>query len=199
LVELLSGSAAGRHAAALHAVVEAERSMLTAHPNADIWLDAGDAWQTLGRPFEAAEAQLHAAECLLGEHRRPGSRAAADRALHAAQAAAIRLGARPLLEQVEQLGRLARIRLPSQNDRHERPPIEAGPGQRLTEREYQVLTLLTQGKTNREIGAALYMSAKTASVHVTHILEKLGVQTRVQAAAIAACRDLDPSGADPPS
>jgi DNA-binding CsgD family transcriptional regulator len=43
------------------------------------------------------------------------------------------------------------------------------------------------------------MSAKTASVHVTHILEKLGVQTRVQAAAIAACRDLDPSGADPPS
>ena len=53
----------------------------------------------------------------------------------------------------------------------------------LTDRERQVLALLADGRTNREIGAALYMSPKTASVHVTHILEKLGVQTRVQAAA----------------
>lgn len=69
---------------------------------------------------------------------------------------------------------------------------QAGAAEPFTDREYQVLGLLTQGKTNREIGEALYMSPKTASVHVTHILEKLGVQTRVQAAAFAARHGLEP-------
>jgi DNA-binding CsgD family transcriptional regulator len=61
----------------------------------------------------------------------------------------------------------------------------------LTDREQQVLALLADGRTNREIGDALYMSPKTASVHVTHILEKLGVQSRVQAAAVAVRLGLD--------
>jgi DNA-binding NarL/FixJ family response regulator len=67
----------------------------------------------------------------------------------------------------------------------------------LTDRELAVLRLLADGKTNAEIGAALFMSAKTASVHVTHILRKLGVTTRVQAAAVAERAGLLTPGADP--
>jgi len=65
---------------------------------------------------------------------------------------------------------------------------EAGPAEDpfgLTPRERQVLALLAEGATNRQIGAALYMAEKTASVHVSRILAKLGVQGRTQAAAVA--------------
>ncbi len=55
----------------------------------------------------------------------------------------------------------------------------------LTLRELQVLSLVAEGATNRQIGAALFMAEKTASVHVSRILAKLGVQSRTQAAAVA--------------
>ena len=55
----------------------------------------------------------------------------------------------------------------------------------LTERELAVLRLLGQGRTNAEIGRMLFISPKTASVHVTNILRKLGATSRVQAATIA--------------
>ena len=55
----------------------------------------------------------------------------------------------------------------------------------LTDRELLVLRLLVAGRSNGEIGAELFISRKTASVHVTNILRKLGVSTRVQAAALA--------------
>lgn len=55
----------------------------------------------------------------------------------------------------------------------------------LTDREQEVLALVAAGRSNREIADALYISTKTASVHVTNILRKLGVTNRVQAAAIA--------------
>ncbi|MDE3129798.1 MAG: response regulator transcription factor, partial [Acidobacteriota bacterium] len=55
----------------------------------------------------------------------------------------------------------------------------------LTPRELQVLALLAQGATNRQIGASLYMAEKTASVHVSRILAKLDVRSRTQAAAVA--------------
>jgi DNA-binding NarL/FixJ family response regulator len=55
----------------------------------------------------------------------------------------------------------------------------------LTPRELQVLTLIAEGATNRQIGQALYMAEKTASVHVSRILTKLGVRSRTQAAAMA--------------
>jgi DNA-binding NarL/FixJ family response regulator len=59
----------------------------------------------------------------------------------------------------------------------------------LTTREVEVLRLVAQGKTNFEIARALFISTKTASVHVSHILHKLGVSSRVQAAGVA--HDLD--------
>jgi DNA-binding NarL/FixJ family response regulator len=55
----------------------------------------------------------------------------------------------------------------------------------LTPREAEVLTLVARGYTNREIADTLVISVKTASVHVSHILSKLDVPTRVEAAAIA--------------
>jgi DNA-binding NarL/FixJ family response regulator len=81
------------------------------------------------------------------------------------------------------LARRARIDLtrPGQPTRHEVKRQKFG----LTDRELAVLRLLGEGKTNAEIGAALFMSTKTASVHVTNILHKLDVSSRVQAAAVA--------------
>jgi DNA-binding NarL/FixJ family response regulator len=55
----------------------------------------------------------------------------------------------------------------------------------LTEREREVLALVAAGRTNGQIGAALFISTKTASVHVTHILDKLGVPSRTEAALLA--------------
>ena len=55
----------------------------------------------------------------------------------------------------------------------------------LTPRELQVLELVVSGATNREIGERLFMAEKTASVHVSRILRKLGVSSRTQAAAVA--------------
>ncbi|HVX34240.1 MAG TPA: helix-turn-helix transcriptional regulator, partial [Solirubrobacterales bacterium] len=55
----------------------------------------------------------------------------------------------------------------------------------LTPREHQVLAMLAEGATNREIAASLFMAEKTASVHVSRILGKLGVRSRTEAAAVA--------------
>ena len=55
----------------------------------------------------------------------------------------------------------------------------------LTARELEVLRLVASGSTNREIAAALFVTQRTAATHVTHILGKLGVESRVEAAAWA--------------
>ena len=55
----------------------------------------------------------------------------------------------------------------------------------LTPREAEVLTLVARGYTNREIAETLVISVKTASVHVSHILRKLGAPNRREAAAVA--------------
>jgi DNA-binding NarL/FixJ family response regulator len=55
----------------------------------------------------------------------------------------------------------------------------------LSAREWEVLELVAAGRSNGEIAETLYISPKTASVHVTHILDKLGVNNRVEAATIA--------------
>ena len=61
----------------------------------------------------------------------------------------------------------------------------------LTSREIEVLRLLAHGMTNPEIGSELFISRKTASSHVSHILSKLGVQNRTAAAAAAQRLGLD--------
>ncbi|MBN2083653.1 MAG: response regulator [Anaerolineales bacterium] len=66
------------------------------------------------------------------------------------------------------------------------PSAASDPLSELTEREHEVLALLAQGNTNRQIAQALTITPNTVKKHVDHILQKLGVGTRSAAAAIAA-------------
>ncbi|HEV8164695.1 MAG TPA: response regulator transcription factor [Actinomycetota bacterium] len=98
------------------------------------------------------------------------------------------LGARLLAAEIDALGRRARIELalPEATPGGPAPappplPDEFG----LTPREREVLALVADGRSNRQIAEALFISNKTASVHVSHILAKLGVTSRVEAAAVA--------------
>jgi len=70
------------------------------------------------------------------------------------------------------------------------PPGPADPFG-LTVREREVLTLVSEGYTNRRIADALFISESTAGVHVSHILAKLGVESRTEAATIAVRLGLD--------
>ena len=66
------------------------------------------------------------------------------------------------------------------------------PGSELTEREREVLALVARGYTNKQIADTLYVSEKTARNHVSHILEKLGLSRRSEAAAFAVEHKLVP-------
>ena len=91
-----------------------------------------------------------------------------------ARAVARELGAELLLAELRLLG----------TDRHREPAGPSGLGS-LTNREREVLALLEQGRTNRQVSQELYISEKTVSVHVTNLLAKLGVRSRAEAAAVA--------------
>ena len=77
---------------------------------------------------------------------------------------------------------------PKRQDR-EQPPDQDKT--QLTPREREVLRLLVEGRSNPEIAAALFVSPRTAETHVTHILAKLGVTSRAEAAAHAVRVGLD--------
>jgi DNA-binding NarL/FixJ family response regulator len=164
------------------AVFDGERARLEGRPDPGRWRAAAAAWQALGRPYPAACAQWRQAEALLlrGE---PASRAAEP--LRAAHATALRLGARPLLGEVAALARRARI--PLEQPTAPAAPAAPSPAQRLglTKRELEVLAYVAAGLSNREIGEALFISPRTAGIHVSNILRKLGVTSRVQAATAA--------------
>ena len=138
---------------------------------------------------------LHAAETALACGDRDGAAERLGRALPLATD----LGAHPLTEQIAILARRARIRLnPETGEGTSEGPGDpaAGNGELgLTERELEVLRLVTAGRSNREIAAELFISPKTASVHVSNILGKLGVASRGEAAARAyTLRLFDPTG-----
>ena len=160
---------------------DAERTRLAGASDPAAWSTAAKTWEGLGCPHLAGYAWWRHAEAQLTA-RLPH---AAATALQAAAAAAE--GHAPLLAQVRALAHRARIPLqgpPTASPRAQHPPDPATP-YGLTSRELDVLRLLAAGRTNAQIGAELYISPKTASVHVTSILRKLGVSGRVQAAALA--------------
>ncbi|WP_461038152.1 helix-turn-helix transcriptional regulator [Streptomyces mayteni] len=156
-------------------MVEAElrRAEGTAGP-AD-WAAAAAAFDGLPRPRERARISLRWAETLLAE----GERDQAAELLAEAHAEAERLGAAPLLAEAERLAQ--RGRLPLSPDEDACRPDSFG----LTRRELDVLALVAAGRTNRQIAEELFISPKTASVHVSNILAKLEVSGRGQAAALA--------------
>ena len=153
------------------------------------WDEAAAAWDGLGEPYPLGEVLLHAAEAALACGDRDG---AAERLQRAAPLAAT-LGAHPLGEQIAILARRARIRLAAEDGSDAVGGNGAGE-LGLTERELEVLRLVAAGRSNREIAGELFISPKTASVHVSNILGKLGVANRGEAAAKAhSLRLFDPA------
>jgi DNA-binding CsgD family transcriptional regulator/tetratricopeptide (TPR) repeat protein len=169
---------------------QAERSRLEGRSDPGRWRAAATAWERLEHPYDAAYARFRQAEALLaGGVFRPQ----AEQALRSAHRTTVTLRAEPLRREVELLAQRGRLDLHEQADTAAAP--EAPPPQAaslgLTRRETEVLALVAAGRSNRQIGEALFITPKTASVHVSHILAKLGVAGRGEAAAIAHRLGLD--------
>jgi DNA-binding CsgD family transcriptional regulator len=159
----------------------AEASRGAGRPDAAAYERAAAAWDALGRPEPAARSRWREGEALIAA----GDRDAAAEPLGAAHAVAVRLGAGWLRGEIEGLAARGRVTLAGAAEPAEAEPAADEDGFGLTSRERQVLALLAEGATNREIGATLYMAEKTASVHVSRILGKLNVRSRTEAAAVA--------------
>ena len=148
------------------------------------WAAVAEAWEAIGRPYPVAYARYRQAGAILRDR---GERADARAALGTARAIAIRLAARPLLDEIDRLARLARLDLAA--DGGGEAASDAGPSAAdaigLTEREVEVLRLIAAGWTNQQIADALFISRKTASVHASHIFDKLGAANRTEAGAMA--------------
>ena len=193
-VERFAAALAGR-LGPVEVAARAQASAERAEPPAaaDLWEATARAWSSLGRPYEESVAWLRAAQAHLSVR---GRRSRATTALAAAHDLAELVGCPPVMAEVDQLARAARLPVPGQSGPGSSVQVSTAagraPGPDLTDREAQVLALVAAGRTNRQIGERLYMSPKTASVHVTRILQKLGVSTRVQAATVAVQRGLVP-------
>ncbi len=160
------------------ALARASLTRLTG-PDPEAWAAAADLAEGAHDAWLAATARLREAEATVST----GDLARAAAALQEAQARAAALGSPPLLDAIAAVARRSRLSV-------EAPPAVVlakgtADGLGLTAREAEVLARLAAGDTNRQIGEALYISEKTASVHVSNILRKLGVTSRVDAAAIA--------------
>jgi DNA-binding CsgD family transcriptional regulator len=166
---------------------EAEWSRAGGASDPGRWERSGLTWEALRYPFPAAYSHWRRAEALLASR---SSRDAAAAALTAARELAAKIGARLLLAEVESLARRGRIDLTGPEDVGRADegggePAAATDRFGLTRREREVLALVAEGRTNRQIAEALFISDKTASVHVSNILAKLGVANRGEAAAVA--------------
>jgi DNA-binding CsgD family transcriptional regulator/tetratricopeptide (TPR) repeat protein len=174
---------------ALLATCEAEWARVLGEDDPGRWQDAAAAWDEAGCPYPAATARWRAAAALLA---RRGDRGLAGELLRHGHAAATALGAEPLRAEIERLARLGRVELSRDGDGDggdaaggPAPESDAPDHLGLTARELEVLRLVAEGRSNRQIAETLFISAKTASVHVSNILAKLGVGGRVEAAAVA--------------
>ncbi|MEU4623027.1 AAA family ATPase [Actinoplanes sp. NPDC023801] len=137
---------------------------------ADRWRAAVDQWRADGQPYHLGCALLGLAEAVAPD------RPAATAALTEAGAIAAALGARPLAEAAEVLARRLGVRSAT---------VPAALAELLTAREREVLRLVAEGQSNSRIAQSLFISPKTASVHVSRIIAKLEVTNRVEAAAVA--------------
>ncbi|NUU22417.1 MAG: AAA family ATPase [Streptomycetaceae bacterium] len=150
--------------------VEGERARVAGEADVELWEKTVAAYD-YGDVYERARAQLRLAQALAAS----GRRAEAAQVAEGAYTTADRLGAAPLREALSALARRA--------DLVGGPPVPDAAV--LTVREREVLEQLALGRTNRQIGEALFISVKTASVHVSNILAKVGAASRTEAVALA--------------
>jgi DNA-binding CsgD family transcriptional regulator len=162
------------------ATAEAEYARATG-ASAD-WNAAARAWEEVERPYPATYARWREAESLAAARERDEAEIVAAAALETAR----RLGSDWLAVELESLAARARLRLVDDEELAARTEADEDDDPfGLTDRERQVLELVSAGATNREIGEQLHMAEKTASVHVSRILTKLDVRSRTEAAAVA--------------
>jgi len=169
------------------ALCAGEISRIESRPDPEVWARAARAWQDRHHPYPTAYSWLRFADSLYARNARS---ARAKEALKDAFDMAKPLGAKPLLKEILDLAQYARVSLqdadlstvvlaePSGDAR------AAGVLDRLTGREREVLALVAVGLTNEAIASRLGIAPKTVGVHVTNILKKLQVHSRVQATAI---------------
>jgi DNA-binding CsgD family transcriptional regulator len=171
----------------------AERTRAAGPSDAEAWSVAAEQWEALDYRHRAGYCWWRQAEGLLAMPH--ADRAAVSTVLSTAAGLAVEHV--PLMTAIQDLARRARIDLdaPTEPALQEEPVAVDAFG--LTERELDVLRLLGQGKTNPEIAAALFISPRTAGVHVTHILRKLDASTRVHATTIAERAGLLASASEP--
>jgi DNA-binding CsgD family transcriptional regulator len=171
------------------ALTAAEQARAAGFGEIEAWSAAVAAAERADELYPLAYALLRLAEA----HSAAGSREAAARAVRRAHATAERSGAVPIAAEAAALARRARLSLDPETMQAPEPSVDGSPPVPadelarfgLTDREREVLLLLAAGRSNPEIARSLFISAKTASVHVSNILAKLGVSGRVEAAAVA--------------
>ena len=169
---------------AWHTRALAEHARLLGDPAVELWERALDAYG-FGHAYEQARCRWRLAEACLAAGDRDAARIHAD----AAAVAAAEMRAAPLQRAVAATVSGARLA----------GSATAGDGV-LTEREREVLELVAEGLTNREIGARLFISAKTASVHLSNVMAKLNAASRTEAVTVAQRRGLlDVIGPDRPT
>ncbi len=178
-------------ACAYESIGRAELTRAAGSPDPGAWADAAARMAELDMELERAYATWRQAEAIVATE---GDRAEAAEVVAVAAAVAAASGATGLLDQVTAFARRARLPLQAESGvategglarDGERPADPALERFGLTRRELEVLTLVADGRTNREIGESLFIAEKTASVHVSRILGKLGVRSRVEAATAA--------------
>ncbi len=165
---------------AAHALLlDAQLTRAGGDPDPLPWAAAAAAFEPLDRPYELARVRHRWAAALLAAG---GERDLAASLLADAHATAAALGATPLRTAVTALASRARLPLGAGPDPAPADPVRA---LGLTSREQEVLKLVTAGRSNRQIAEELFISPKTASVHVSNLMAKLGVSGRGEAAATA--------------
>ena len=193
LRERASGRVAGTSLLTLNLLqCAAEWSRAAGEADAASWSAFSNAAESGGLRYRLAYGRWREAEAQMTR----GDRPAATRSLRQAHEVAAALGAGPLLSEIGALARRARIRPGAPIEEVEPGPaaMPAAGELGLTSRELDVLGLLAEGRSNRQIAGALFISVKTAGVHVSSILSKLGVASRGEAAAAAHRLGLDDVG-----
>lgn len=170
--------------------VRAELRRAEGRDTPEDWSEAVTAFEALDRPYDLARVRYRLAARLLATGGGEEARERATELLRLAGTVAGHLGARPLAGAVARLAQRARL-APTRDQ--EPAVLDPAESLGLTHRERDVLRLVAAGRSNRQIAEELFISPKTASVHVSNILAKLGVSGRGEAAALAHRLRLFPS------